>query len=260
MTEKVERRLAAILSADVVGYSNLMEADEAGTLARLKAHRSELFDPITKENGGRIVKLMGDGALVEFASVVGAVRCAVEVQRGMSVRNAGLTESERITLRIGVNLGDVIIEGEDIYGEGVNIAARLQGLAAPGGVSVSGKVYDEVGGKVDAVFEDLGEKSVKNIAQPIRVYAVTSADETPVRRGDVGETLPLPSKPSIAVLPFDNMSGDPEQEYFSDGIAEDIITGLARFRDLFVIARNSSFTYKGSAVDIKQVGRELGVR
>ncbi|MDP6816956.1 MAG: adenylate/guanylate cyclase domain-containing protein [Alphaproteobacteria bacterium] len=260
MTKKVERRLAAILSADVVGYSNLMEADEAGTLARLKAHRAELFDPITEENGGRIVKLMGDGALVEFPSVVGAVRCAIEVQRGMSMRNESLTEGERITLRIGVNLGDVIIEGEDIYGEGVNIAARLQGLAAPGGVSVSGKVHDEVRGKVEAAFEDQGEKSVKNIAQPIRVYALTSADEALTRQGDEGADLALPSKPSIAVLPFNNMSEDAGQEYFADGIADDILTGLSRFHDLFVIARNSSFIYKGSAVDIKQVGRELGVR
>lgn len=202
---------------------------------------------------------MGDGALVEFASAVDAVASAVKVQRGMAGRNQGVAENERITLRIGVNLGDVIIEGEDIYGEGVNIAARLQGLAAPGGVSVSGKVHDEVRGKVEAAFEDQGEKNVKNIARPIRVYAVTSVNQPNARRDEEGETLALPSKPSIAVLPFDNMSGDAEQEYFSDGIAEDIITGLARFRDLFVIARNSSFTYKGAAVDIKRVGRDLGV-
>ena len=260
MTDKVERRLAAILSADVVGFSRLMEADEKGTLARLKAHRAELFDPITQVHGGRIVKLMGDGALVEFASAVDAVECAAEIQRGMSVRNEGLTEDGRITLRIGVNLGDVIIEGEDIYGEGVNIAARLQGLAAPGGVSVSGKVYDEVSGKVDAVFEDQGEKSVKNIAQPVRVFALSSADEAAVRRGVGGEALPLPSKPSIAVLPFSNLSSDADQDHFADVLTEDITTALSRYRDLFVISSHSAFAFKGKAGDVKQIARELGVR
>jgi adenylate cyclase len=260
MAENFERRLAAILSADVFGYSKLMGADEEGTLARWTTHRSELIDLQLSAHRGRIVKLMGDGMLVEFSSVVDAVRCAVAIQRGMAARNEDEAEDRQIILRIGINLGDIIVEGDDIHGDGVNVAARLQELAAPGGVSVSGKVHDEVLGKVEAVFEDLGEKSVKNIAQPIRVYAVTSADETTAKQGDEIEALPLPSKPSIAVLPFDNMSGDPEQEYFADGIADDILTGLSRFHDLFVIARNSSFTYKGTAVDIKQVGRELGVR
>ena len=260
MAENFERRLAAILSADVVGYSKLMGVDEEGTLARWTAHRSELVDLQFSAHRGRIVKLMGDGMLVEFTSVVDAVRCAVAIQRGMAARNEDEAEDRQIILRIGINLGDIIVEGDDIHGDGVNVAARLQGLAAPGGVSVSGKVHDEVLGKVEAVFEDLGEKSVKNIAQPIRVYAVTSADETTAKQGDEIEALPLPSKPSIAVLPFDNMSGDPEQEYFSDGMTEDIITDLSKISGLFVIARNSVFTYKGQAVDISEVGRKFGVR
>ena len=259
-TDRVERRLAAILSADVVGYSRLMGADEEGTLARLKALRREFFDPKIAEHRGRMVKLMGDGALVEFASGVDAVRCAVEMQQEISQVNAGALEDQRIEFRIGVNLGDVIIEGDDIYGDGVNVAARLHEICEPGDVYISGGLYDQVHNKLAATFEDLGERSVRNIANPIRVYAVGATTGSAVRLDRDDDALPLPSKPSIAVLPFTNMSGDPDQEYFSDGIADDIITGLSGFRDLFVIARNSSFTYRGRTVDIKQVGRELGVR
>ena len=252
----VQRRLAAILSADVVGYSRLMGVDEAGTLEWLKALRAEVMDPVIAAHGGRIVKLMGDGALVEFSSVVGAVDCAVEVQRGVAERTAGEPEETRIVFRVGVNLGDVIIDGDDIYGDGVNVAARLQEIAEPGGVCLSGSVYDQVKGKVEAAFDDMGAHDVKNIAEPVQVYRWTGvvagpADETP---------LALPDKPSIAVLPFTNMSGDPEQEYFSDGITEDIITELSRFDSLFVIARNSSFAFKGESVDVKRIARELGVR
>ena len=256
------RRLAAILAADVAGYSRLMGADEEGTLERLKALRRELLDPKIAEHHGRIVKTTGDGLLVEFASVVDAVRCAVEVQQAMAERNAGVAADSRIELRIGINLGDVIVEGDDIYGDGVNIAARLEALADPGGVFVSNTVHDHVRDRLPFVFEDLGEQQVKNIARPVRVYRVRD-------RGAAAESadasvsqpaLPLPDKPSIAVLPFANMSGDPEQEYFADGMVEEIITALSRIRWLFVIARNSSFTYKGQAVDVKQVGRELGVR
>ena len=256
----MERRLAAILAADVVGYSRLMGADEVGTLTALQAHRSEFIDPKFVEHHGRIVKLMGDGTLVEFSSVVDAVECAVAVQRGMAVRNAGVPEDTRIVLRIGINLGDVIVEGDDIYGDGVNVAARLQEIAASGGVCLSGTVHEHVKGKVDLAFEDTGEQRVKNIAEPVRVYRWTNAatDTMPSTAG-AGEGLTLPDKPSIAVLPFTNMSGDPEQEYFSDGITEDIITELSRFRSLFVIARNSSFTFKGQAVDVTEVGRKLGV-
>lgn len=254
--ERVQRRLAAILAADVVGYSRLIRADEVGTLERLRVHRAELIDPQIAEHDGRIVKLMGDGALVEFASVVDAVHCAAAIQGAMPARNEGEPEDRRIVFRIGINLGDVIVEGDDIHGDGVNIAARLEGLSNPGGVCVSGVVYESVKDKLDLGFDDLGPQTVKNIPEPVRVYAlrIESSEELSTR------DLPLPSKPSIAVLPFDNMSGDPEQEYFADGIADDIITELSRFRELFVIARNSSFTYKGQAVDIKRVGRELGVR
>ncbi len=253
----VERRLAAILSTDVVGYSRMMGEDEAGTLARLKAHRAEFVDPTIAEYQGRIVKLMGDGALVEFPSVVDAVTCAVAVQRGMAERNSGVPEDERIALRIGINLGDIIIEGEDIYGDGVNVAARIQELAEPGGVALSAIAHDQVAGKIEATFEDAGECELKNIAKPVRVYRWTKLADA-----SLGATAPppLPDKPSIAVLPFDNMSGDPEQEYFADGITEDVITGLCRYPGLLVIARNSTFVYKGRAVDSKMVGRELGVR
>jgi TolB-like protein/class 3 adenylate cyclase len=253
------RRLAAILAADVAGYARLMGADEEGTHERLKALRRELVDPKIAEHHGRIVKTTGDGMLVEFASVVDAVRCAVEVQQAMPEQNTGIAADNRIELRIGINLGDVIVEPDDLYGDGVNIAARIEALADAGGVFVSNTVHDHVRDRLPFAFEDLGEQQVKNIARPVRVYRVRdvgaknlSAPAPPV--------LPLPDKPSIVVLPFQNMSGDPEQEYFSDGMVEEIITALSRIRWLFVIARNSSFTYKGQAIDVKQVGRELGVR
>jgi adenylate cyclase len=256
--ERIERRLTAILAADVVGYSRLMGADEEGIPAALKAIRRELVDPRILEHRGRIVKTTGDGLLVEFASVVDAVRCAVEIQQAMPARNTGLGANNRIELRIGINLGDVIVEGDDLYGDGVNIAARIEALADAGGVFVSNTVHDHVRDRLPFVFADLGEQQVKNIARPVRVYGVRdAAAKSPTA---TSPPLPLPDKPSIAVLPFANMSGDPEQEYFADGMVEEIITALSRIRWLFVIARNSSFTYKGQAVDVKQVGRELGVR
>ena len=254
------RRLAAILAADVAGYSRLMGADEEGTLERLKALRRELLDPKIAEHHGRIVKTTGDGLLVEFASVVDAVRCAVEVQQAMPERNTGVAAENHIELRIGINLGDVIVEGDDLYGDGVNIAARIEALADAGGVFVSNTVHDHVRDRLPFVFEDLGEQQVKNIARPVRVYRVRDATTAKRPPAPAPPVLPLPDKPSIAVLPFANMSGDPEQEYFVDGMVEEIITALSRIRWLFVIARNSSFTYKGQAVDVKQVGRELGVR
>jgi TolB-like protein/class 3 adenylate cyclase len=266
------RRLAAILAADVAGYSRLMGADEEGTLERLKALRGELLDPKLAEHHGRIVKTTGDGLLVEFASVVDAVRCAVAVQQAMPERNTGIGADNRIELRIGINLGDVIVEGDDLYGDGVNIAARIEALADAGGVFVSNTVHDHVRDRLPFVFEDLGEQQVKNIARQVRVYRVRPERPLPnpplpnpppqAGEGRVGAAalLPLPDKPSVAVLPFQNMSGDPEQEYFADGMVEEIITALSRIRWLFVIARNSSFTYKGRAVDVKQVSRELGVR
>jgi adenylate cyclase len=254
-TGRVERRLAAILAADVAGYSRLMGADEEGTLARLKALRRELADPKIKEHRGRIVKTTGDGLLLEFASVVDAVRCAVEVQREMAELNADVPPDRRIEFRMGINVGDIIKDGRDIYGDGVNIAARLEALAEPGGICVSRVVRDQVRDKLDMTFEDQGEQQVKNIARPVRIYRIPVAENAPA-----AAPVPLPEKPSIAVLPFANMSGDPEQEYFADGMVEEIITALSRIRWLFVIARNSTFTYKGYAVDVKQVGRELGVR
>jgi TolB-like protein/class 3 adenylate cyclase/Flp pilus assembly protein TadD len=255
------RRLAAILAADVAGYSRLMGADEEGTHERLKALRRELVDPKIAEHRGRIVKNTGDGVLVEFASVVDAVRCAVEVQQAMPERNATVAADNHIDLRIGINLGDIIIEDDDIYGDGVNIAARIEAFADAGGVFVSNTVHDHVRDRLPFVFEDLGEQRVKNIARPVRVYRVRDAGSTGKSpAAPAPPVLPLPDKPSIAVLPFQNMSGDPEQEYFADGMVEEIITALSRIRWLFVIARNSSFTYKGQAVDVKQVGRELGVR
>jgi TolB-like protein/class 3 adenylate cyclase len=252
------RRLAAILAADVAGYSRLMGADEEGTLERLKALRRELLDPRIAGHHGRIVKTTGDGMLVEFASVVDAVRCAVEMQHAMSKRNVSVISDERIEFRIGINLGDVIVEGDDLYGDGVNIAARIEALADPGGVFVSNTVYDHVRDRLPFGFDDLGEQQVKNIARPVRVYRVRGA--AAAKGTSTQASLPLPDKPSIAVLPFSNMSGDPEQEYFADGMVEEIITALSRIRWLFVIARNSTFTYKGRAIDVKQVGRELGVR
>jgi TolB-like protein/class 3 adenylate cyclase len=255
------RRLAAILAADVAGYSRLMGADEEGTLERLKVLRRELFDPKIAEHHGRIVKTTGDGLLVEFASVVDAVRCAVDVQQAMPERNTGLAADNCIELRIGINLGDVIVEGDDLYGDGVNIAARIEALADPGGVFVSNTVHDHVRDRLPFGFEDLGEQQVKNIARPVRIYRVRDVgDVGTVVKSPSTPVLPLPDKPSIAVLPFQNMSGDPEQEYFADGMVEEIITALSRIRWLFVIARNSSFIYKGQAIDVRQVGCELGVR
>jgi TolB-like protein/class 3 adenylate cyclase len=253
--ERVERRLAAVLAADVAGYSLLMGADEEGTHAALTALRREVSDPKIAEHRGRIVKTTGDGLLVEFASVVDAVRCAVEWQRAMAWRNDDVPKDRRIEFRIGINLGDVIIEDGDIYGDGVNVAARLEALAEPGGICVSRVVRDQVRDKVDFGFEDLGEQQVKNIARPVRVYRIPLAET-----GRTQAPLPLPDKPSLAVLPFQNMTGDPEQDYFVDGIVEEITTAISRLPWLFVIARNSSFTYKGRAVDVKQVARELGVR
>jgi TolB-like protein/class 3 adenylate cyclase/tetratricopeptide (TPR) repeat protein len=266
--ERVERRLAAILAADVAGYSRLMERDETGTLARLRTLRREIIDPRVAQHKGRIVKTTGDGILIEFTSVVEAVACAVALQRGMETHNDATAEEERIRFRVGINSGDVIVEDGDIHGDGVNIAARLEGIAEPSGICISGIVYDQVQGRLDCTFEDIGEQSLKNIARSVRVYRVGPkrplADPPLVagkgRVGPAGPALPLPDKPSIAVLPFANMSGDPEQEYFADGMVEEIITALSRIRWLFVIARNSTFTYKGPAIDVKRVGRELGVR
>jgi adenylate cyclase len=254
------RRLTAILAADVAGYSRLMGADEEGTHERLKAHRRALVDPKIAEHHGRIVKTTGDGMLVEFPSVVDAVRCAVEVQRGMVERNAAIQADERIEFRVGVNLGDVIAEEDDIFGDGVNIAARLEALAEPGGICVSRVVRDQVRDKLDYTFEDMGEQQVKNIARPVRVYRVRDIGAANTPLAPTPPVLPLPDKPSIAVLPFQNMSADPEQDYFAEGMVEEIITALSRIRWLFVIARNSSFTYKGQGVDVKRIGRELGVR
>jgi adenylate cyclase len=254
--ERVERKLAAILAADVAGYSRLMGSDEEGTLARLKAHRKEVIDPKIAEHRGRIVKTTGDGFLIEFPSVVDAVRCAVAVQQQMAERNSAQEQGKRIEFRVGINVGDIIIDGDDIYGDGVNIAARLEGLAEPGGVSISGRVYEDVRDKLDVAFDDIGEQSLKNIARPVRAYKVVLDGS----RTKATPALTLPDKPSISILPFQNLSGDPEQEYFADGMVEDITTALSRIRWLFVIARNSSFSYKGKAVDVKQVARELGVR
>ena len=234
------RRLAAILAADVAGYSRLMGADEEGTLAALKQLRSKLADPKIEEHHGRIVKTTGDGLLVEFPSVVDAVRCAVEVQCEMAECNIGVPVEKRIEFRIGINVGDIIIDGDDIFGDGVNVAARLEALAEPGGICVSRAVHDQVRDKLDIAFEDRGKQQVKNIASPVHFYRIPISENAPTNA-----PLPLPDKPSIAVLPFANISGDPEQEYFADGMVEEIITALCRIRWLFVIARNSSFTYKG---------------
>ncbi len=257
---QLQRKLAAILSADVVGYSRLMGIDEATTLSRLNALRRELIDPTIADHSGRIVKLMGDGALVEFASAVNAVDCAVEIQSRLKERPAQSAEADPIQLRIGVHIGDVIIEGQDIFGDGVNIAARLEGIAEPGGIAISDDAWRQVQGKIAANFVDDGEHSLKNIARPVRVYRFDLGPKDVVRSQLPRSTVAQPDKPSIAVLAFNNMSGDPEQEYFSDGISEDIITDLSKLSELHVIARNSSFTYKGKPVDVKRVGRELGVR
>ena len=251
----VERRLAAILAADVAGYSRLMGSDEEGTLAALKAYRREVIDLKLTEHRGRIVRIIGDGLLVEFTSVVAAVRWAVEVQHALGERNSGLPQEKRIEFRMGINAGDIIIDGIDIWGDGVNVAARLEALAEPGGICVSSRVQEDVHGSLEVAFEDIGEQQLKNIARPVRVYRVQLNGATKAT-----PALQPSHKPSIVVLPFNNMSGDPEQEYFADGMVEEITTALSRTRWLFVIARNSSFTYKGRAVDVKQVGRELGVR
>ncbi|HEV2547214.1 MAG TPA: tetratricopeptide repeat protein, partial [Stellaceae bacterium] len=256
-SERVQRRLAAILAADVAGYSRLIGVDEEGTIARLRALRHELIDPTIASHGGRIVKTTGDGILIEFASVVDAVRCAVEVQRGTASRNGDIPPEKRIEFRVGIHLGDVVVEGADLLGDGVNVAARLEGVAEPGGICISEDAYRQVRDRVASKFVDSGEQQFKNIAHPVRVYRlIEPASTTTLTQA----SLPLPDKPSIAVLAFANMSGDPEQEYFSDGIAEDIITLLSHSRSLFVIARNSSFIYKGRSVDVKQIARELGVR
>src|SRR5262245_58516658 len=271
---RVERRLAAIIAADVAGYSRLIECDEEGTLGRLKMLRAEVIDPQIAGHRGRIVKTTGDGLLAEFASVVDALRCAAEMQVAMAESNAPLPPDRRIEFRIGINVGDIVVEDGDIFGDGVNVAARLEGLAEPGGICVSARVQEDAAGRLGLAFEDMGEQVLKNISRPVRAYRVRSESPLPDPPRQAGErsalgarvgaaeppALPFPDKPSIAVLPFINLSGDPEQEYFVDGMVEEIITALSRIRWLFVIARNSSFTYKGQAVDVKQVGRELGVR
>jgi adenylate cyclase len=291
----MERKLTAILASDVVGYSRLMDEDEAGTLAALKAYRNETIDPRIAEHSGRIVKLMGDGALIEFPSVVEAVLCAVEIQEALADRNAGVADGRRIELRIGINVGDVIVDGDDIYGEGVNVAARLETLAEPNGICISRTVHDQVRDKLDLMIDDLGEIEVKNIARPVRAFRVLTGPgaKAPVQKraasrrwpaiaavaalvmavlgalawwqpwtgGTGGLSVARPSDlPAIAVLPFDNMSGDPEQEYFSDGITEDLITDLSRISGVFVIARTTVFTYKGRSVTVQQVGNDLGVQ
>ncbi len=263
--DRVDRRLAAIWAGDIAGYSRLMGVDEEGTLRQLKAHRKELVDPKITEHRGRIVKTTGDGMLVEFVSVVDAVRCAVDIQRGMVERNANVPADKRIEFRLGINVGDIIIDGDDIFGDGVNVAARLEALADPGGIMVSSVVHDQVRDKLNFGFDDMGEQAVKNIARPIGVHRVSLADAAPLvatqpAAADSKSEPTSSNRPSIAVLPFANMSGDPEQEYFADGISEDIITGLSKLRWFFIIARNSSFVYKGKAVDVKRVARELGVR
>jgi adenylate cyclase len=253
--ERTERRLAAILAADVVGYSRLMGIDEKGTARAMREHRTAV-DPIVAGHGGRIVKTTGDGILLEFPSIVAAVECAIAVQKLMTERNVDVPQDRRLLFRIGINLGDILIENDDILGDGVNIAARLEGIAEPGGICISESSYQQVRDRLAIPFEDMGEQQLKNIARPVRTYRVpndgTLATERP--------TLALPDRPSIAVLPFSNMSGDVEQDYFADGMVEDVITGLARIKWLFVIGRNSSFAYKGKSIDIRQVGRELGVR
>jgi len=257
MSEGIQRKLAAIVFADVVSYSRLMGADEDGTLAALRAHRAELIDPKIAEHGGRIVKTMGDGLLLEFSSVIAAVECVVTVQQGMAARNADVEHNQAIRFRIGVHLGDVIVEGDDIFGDGVNIAARLQEISDVGGVTISGDAHNSVGGRVDAEFSDDGEHKLKNIGRPVQVWRwETAGKATSVPAGE--SSLSLPDKPSIAVLPFDNMSGDSEQEFLCDGFSEEIITSLTRFRWLSVIARNSTFSFKGEAYDVRTVASELG--
>jgi TolB-like protein/class 3 adenylate cyclase len=259
--ERAHRRLTAILAADVVGYSRLIQADEAGTLGALKARRSEVLQPVVSKHRGRIVKLMGDGVLVEFASAVDAVECAIQLQHGMQFANTGVPEERRVVLRIGINLGDVIVEGGDLYGDGVNIAARLETLAEPGGICISGSVHDQVKRKLEAHFEDIGPQTVKNMADPIRVYRIHLGTPAKQKSEDAERaSLPLPTSPSIAILPFVNLSNDPEQEFFADGLTEDLITDLSHVAGLFVIASNSSFAYKGKSGDVRSIARNLGVR
>jgi TolB-like protein len=253
---RTQRRLAAVFAADVAGYSRLMGADEEGTLARLRVLRRDLLDPKIEEHRGRIVKTTGDGLLAEFGSVVDALRCALEVQRGMPGCDAEVDPEKRIAFRIGINVGDIVVEGGDIYGDGVNVAARLEGIAEPGGICVSARVQEDARGKLDLAFEDLGEQRLKNIAWPVKVYRVQLEGEMSAPP----PTLALPDKPSIAVLPFENMSADPEHAYFADGLTEDLITDLSQVPGLFVIARNSSFTYKAKSVDVRSIARNLGVR
>ena len=253
---RVERRLAAILAADVAGYSRLVGIDEEGTLAALKAHRRELIDPKIAEHRGRIVKTTGDGALVEFASSVDAVRCAVEVQRAMSDRNGPVHEGRRVEFRIGINVGDIVYDEGDIFGDGVNIAARLEGLAEPGGICVSGRVHEDVQGKLDINFEDVGEQPLKNISRPVKVFRI----RTEKIASGAGKQAESSKRPSITVLPFQNMSGDPEQEYFADGMVDEIITGLSRIKWLSVVSKNSSYIYKNTPVTIADVAKKLGVR
>jgi len=254
--EQLVRRLTAIFAADVAGYSRLTSVDEEGTHVRLKEHLQVLIGPKVAAHRGHIVKNTGDGLLAEFNSVVDAMRCAVDVQRGMAERNLDAPPNNRIEFRIGINIGDIIEDNGDIFGDGVNVAARLEAIAEPGGICVSDDAHRQLRNKLDIVFDDAGEQNLKNIGRPVRVFRVRDRGAAASQR----PTLALPDKPSIAVLPFINMSGDPEQDYFADGIVEDIITALSRFKALFVIARNSSFVYKGRAVDVKQIGRELGVR
>ena len=252
---RVERRLAAILAADIAGYSALMGADEARTVRDLKEHQAVVL-PMIGEFGGRIIDTAGDGILAEFSSIVNAVESAVAIQAKMAERNATIEPERRMQFRIGINIGDVVYDEARIYGDGINVAARLEGIAEAGGICISSKVYEEVGGRIDLPYQDIGEQQLKNITRPVRAYRVRLDSIAPAAT----PALALPDKPSIAVLPFQNMSGDPEQEYFADGMVEDIVTGLSRIKWLFVIARNSSFAYKGRAIDVKQVGHELGVR
>jgi adenylate cyclase len=256
--ERVERRLAAIFAADVAGYSRLIGADEEGTLALLRELRRQLIDPKIAEHKGRIVKTTGDGLLAQFSSVVDALRCASEVQEAMAARNAAIPTERRIEFRVGIHQGDIVVEDGDIFGDGVNIAARLEGLAPAGGICISARVQEDAAGKLDLPFEDMGEQTLKHIARPVRVFQVTQNRAARVPPA-AAPTLTLPDKPSIAVMPFANMSGDPEQDYFADGIVEDIITALSWIKWLFVIARDSSLTYKGQKIGAKQIGRELGV-
>src|SRR5215471_16187723 len=254
------RRLAAILAADVVGYSRLIGADEAGTLGRLRAIRAEVIDPAIAVHNGRLVKTTGDGLLVEFSSVVDALHAATEIQTGVAEQNAAMPQDERIEFRMGLNVGDVVIEDGDIFGDGVNVAARLEGLAEPGGICVSARVQEDAAGKLDLHFEDMGEQQLKNIARAVRVYRVRDRTTPTAEPATSPKPLPLPDKPSLAVLPFQNLTGDAEQEYFVDGMVDEITTAIARLPWLFVIARNSAFTYKGKPVDVRQVAQELGVR